>query len=144
MSGLKKDSGEMPSGMSHPYSDKPAITAAIAKGHEKCVAAETASLSGVAVSAAAEPSEDEKLVTREEMCGYMCSIEELRAMIERLVIASPGLGAAAQAAETPSPDEPGSHFGYDNAQMFRTPVTMVLEPASSADMCGGRPKASVG
>ncbi|KAJ2373659.1 hypothetical protein IW150_003513 [Coemansia sp. RSA 2607] len=144
MSGSKKDSGETPSGVSHPYSDKPAIAAAVAKAHEKRAAAETASLSGAAVSAAAEPREDEKPVTQEEMRGYMRSVEELRAMIERLVIASPGLGAAAQAAETPSPDGLGSHFGYDNAQMFRTPATMVPEPASSADVRGGRPKASVG
>ncbi|KAJ2394708.1 hypothetical protein GGI05_001914 [Coemansia sp. RSA 2603] len=144
MSGSKKDSGETPSGVSHPYSDKPTIAAAVAKAHEKRAAAETASSSGVAVPAAAEPREDEKPVTREEMRGYMRSIEELRAMIERLVIASPGLGAAAQATETPSPDGPGSHFSYDNAQMFRTPATMVPEPASSADVRGGRPKASVG
>ncbi|KAJ1863912.1 hypothetical protein LPJ73_000398 [Coemansia sp. RSA 2703] len=143
MSGSKKDSGETPSGMSHPYSDKPAIAAAVAKAHEKRVAAETASSSGVAVSVAAEPREDEKPVTREEMRGYMRSVEELRAMIEHLVIASPGLGAAAQATETPSPDGPGSDFGYDNAPLFRTPATMVPEPASSADMRGGQPKASV-
>ncbi|KAJ1854559.1 hypothetical protein LPJ73_002462 [Coemansia sp. RSA 2703] len=144
MSGSKKDSGETPSGVSNPYSDKPAIAAAVAKAHEKRVAAETASSSGVAVSAAAEPREDKKPVTWEEMRGYMHSIEELRTMIEHLVIASPGLGAAAQAAKTPSPDGPGSHFGYDNTQMFRTPATMVPEPASSADVRGGRPKASVG
>ncbi|KAJ2361608.1 hypothetical protein IW150_007200, partial [Coemansia sp. RSA 2607] len=67
----------------------------------------------------------------------------LRAIIERLVIASPGLGAAAQTTETLFPDEPGGHFGYNNAPLFRTPATMVLEPASSADVRGGRPKASV-
>ncbi|KAJ1860277.1 hypothetical protein LPJ73_001443 [Coemansia sp. RSA 2703] len=110
MSGLKKDSGETPSGVSNPYSDKPAIAAAVAKAHKKRAAVETASSSGVAVSAAAEPCEDEKPVTREEMCGYMRSVEELRAMIEHLVIASPGLSAAAQATEMPSPDGPGSHF----------------------------------
>ncbi|KAJ2397242.1 hypothetical protein GGI05_000740 [Coemansia sp. RSA 2603] len=144
MSGSKKDSGETPSGVSHPYSDKPAIAAAVAKVQEKRAAAETAASSSVLVPAVAEPREDEKPVTREEMHGCMRSVKELRATIERLVIASPGLGAAAQATETPSPDGPGSHFGYDNAQMFRTPATMVPEPASSADVCGGRPKASVG
>ncbi|KAJ2364491.1 hypothetical protein IW150_006459, partial [Coemansia sp. RSA 2607] len=143
MSGSKKDSGEMPLGMSHPYSDKPAIAAAVAKVQEKHAAAKTASSSGVAVSAAAEPCEDEKPVTREEMCRYMRSVEELRVMIERLVIASPGLGAAAQASKIPSRDGPGSHFGYNNAPLFRTPATMVPEPASCADVRGERPKASV-
>ncbi|KAJ2381541.1 hypothetical protein GGI05_005948, partial [Coemansia sp. RSA 2603] len=92
---------------------------------------------------AAEPHEDEKPVTREEMRGYMCSVKELRAMIERLVIASPGLGAAVPATKTPSPSELGSHFGHDSVQMFRTPATMVPEPVSSADMHGGQPKASM-
>ncbi|KAJ1853941.1 hypothetical protein LPJ73_002555, partial [Coemansia sp. RSA 2703] len=144
MSESKKDSGETPSGVSNPYSNKPAIAAAVAKAHEKHAAVETASSSGVAVSATTEPREDKKPVTWEEMCGYMRSVEELRAMIERLVIASPGLGAAGQTTETPSPDEPGSHFGYDNMQMFRTPATMVPEPVLSAVMCGGRPKESMG
>ncbi|KAJ2378830.1 hypothetical protein IW150_000554, partial [Coemansia sp. RSA 2607] len=144
MSELKKDSGETPSGISNLYSDKPAIAAAIAKAHKKRAAAKTAAMLNVLVPAVAELQEDEKPVTQQEMHGYMCSIEELRAMIEHLVIASPGLGAAAQAAETPSPDGPGSYFGYDNALMFKTPATIIPEPASSADMHGGQPKASVG
>ncbi|KAJ2376728.1 hypothetical protein GGI05_006971, partial [Coemansia sp. RSA 2603] len=134
MSGSKKDSGEKPSGVSHLYSNKLAIAAAIAKVQEKRAAVETVASLSVLVPAVAELWEDKKPVTQEEMRGYMRSIEELRAMIECLVIVSPGLGAAAQATETPSPDGPGSHFGYNNAQMFRTPATMVPEPATSADM----------
>ncbi|KAJ2383768.1 hypothetical protein GGI05_005207, partial [Coemansia sp. RSA 2603] len=60
MSGFKKDSGETLSGVSHLYSNKPAIAAAVAKAQEKRAAAVTASSSGVAVPAAAEPREDEK------------------------------------------------------------------------------------
>ncbi|KAJ2374846.1 hypothetical protein IW150_002877 [Coemansia sp. RSA 2607] len=63
MSGSKKDSGETPSGVSHPYSDKPAIAAADAKVQEKRAAAETAGSSSVLVPAVAEPREDEKPVT---------------------------------------------------------------------------------
>ncbi|KAJ2390959.1 hypothetical protein GGI05_003077, partial [Coemansia sp. RSA 2603] len=58
------------------------------------------------------------------MDRYMCSMEELRAMIECLMIASPGLGAAGQATEMSSPDGPGGHFVYDNAPLSRTPATM--------------------
>ncbi|KAJ1830638.1 hypothetical protein LPJ73_008236, partial [Coemansia sp. RSA 2703] len=90
MSGSKKDSSEAPSGISHLYSDKPAIAAAIAKVHEKRAAAETAASLSVLIPAVAKPWEDEKPVTWEEMCGYMHSMEELRAMIKCLVIASHG------------------------------------------------------
>ncbi|KAJ1855621.1 hypothetical protein LPJ73_002313, partial [Coemansia sp. RSA 2703] len=124
MLGSKKDSREMFSYVSHLYSNKLAIAATIAKAQEKNALVETASLSGATVPAATKPCEHKKPVTRKEMRWYQHSVDKLQAMIERLVIASPGLGAAVLATEKPSPDGPGRHFGYDNVPLFRTPATM--------------------
>ncbi|KAJ2377330.1 hypothetical protein IW150_001446 [Coemansia sp. RSA 2607] len=106
------------------------VTIAIAKAQEKHTAVETASSSGATVPAAIKPCEYEKPITREKMHGYQHSMDELQAMIECLVIVSPVLGAAVQTTKMPSPDGPGGHFGYDNAPLFTTPVTMVPELVS--------------
>ncbi|KAJ1858234.1 hypothetical protein LPJ73_001931, partial [Coemansia sp. RSA 2703] len=140
MSESKKDGGETPSGVSHPYSDKPAIVIAVAKAQAKRAAAESASSSGATVPVITKPHEDKRLVTREEMRSYLRSMGELRSMIERLVIASPWLGTAAKATKTPSPKGLGNHFDHYNVPLIRTPATMVPELALSTDVCDERPK----
>ncbi|KAJ1858408.1 hypothetical protein LPJ73_001906 [Coemansia sp. RSA 2703] len=70
------------------------------------------------------------------------SIEDVRALLERLLIASPDLGA--RGANTPSYATQGGHFVYSDAPQYRTPMAEGPGATSSADVTRGDPMATAG
>ncbi|KAJ1854876.1 hypothetical protein LPJ73_002410 [Coemansia sp. RSA 2703] len=122
-----------------PYADKPAVAAAVARAREKRAAAESSGSSETQPLPSVEDAESE---TKQEIKNLKQGMEDIRTMLERLMISSPTAGGHAPVEETPSPTNQGCHFGYGLVPLFHTPATVVPEPASYTDACSGGPKAT--
>ncbi|KAJ1850815.1 hypothetical protein LPJ73_003268 [Coemansia sp. RSA 2703] len=70
------------------------------------------------------------------------SIEDVRTLLERLLIASPDLGA--RGTNTPSFGTQGGHFVYSDAPQYHTPMAEGPGATSSADVARGDPMATSG
>ncbi|KAJ2379253.1 hypothetical protein IW150_000293 [Coemansia sp. RSA 2607] len=122
-----------------PYADKPAVAAAVARAREKRAASENSGSSETQPPTSVEDAESE---TKQEIKSLKQGMEDIRSMLERLMISSPTAGGHAPVEETPSPTNQGRHFGYGPVPLFQTPATVVPEPASYADARSGGPKAT--
>ncbi|KAJ2379506.1 hypothetical protein IW150_000104 [Coemansia sp. RSA 2607] len=67
----------------------------------------------------------------DRLAAAICSIKDVHALLKRLLIASPNLGA--RSANTPSYAAQGGYFMYSDALQYRTPMAKGLGATSSAD-----------